>query len=245
LHLQRLSPEAKEQELRNFLGGFGFQGDEVLAAVGRFSGGEKARLALAMIAWKKPNLLLLDEPTNHLDLEMRHALTLALQGFSGAVIVVSHDRHLLNNTVDEYWLVADGKVQDFDGDLSDYAHWLKERQQAARRTDKTEKPQEKALAPGANKKLDRKEAARLREILRPLKKQVDKLEQQTEEIQTKLKAIESTLADTELYTDNQRKDELQMLLKDQGRLEQELEALEIQWLESSETLEARTVELGL
>ena len=119
LHLQRLSPEAREQELRNFLGGFGFQGDEVLAVVGRFSGGEKARLALAMIAWKKPNLLLLDEPTNHLDLEMRHALTLALQGFEGAVIVVSHDRHLLNNTVDEYWLVADGKVEDFDGDLED------------------------------------------------------------------------------------------------------------------------------
>ena len=245
LHLQRLSPEAKEQELRNFLGGFGFQGDEVLAAVGRFSGGEKARLALAMIAWKKPNLLLLDEPTNHLDLEMRHALTLALQGFSGAVLVVSHDRHLLNNTVDEYWLVADGKVEDFDGDLTDYAHWLKERQQAARRTEKTEKPQEAAAAPGVNKKLDRKEAARLRELLRPLKKQVDKLEQQMSSIQSQLKAIETTLADAELYTDNQRKDELQKLLKEQGRLEQELETLEMEWLESSEALETRTNALGL
>ena len=245
LHLQRLSPEAKEQELRNFLGGFGFQGDEVLAAVGRFSGGEKARLALAMIAWKKPNLLLLDEPTNHLDLEMRHALTLALQGFSGAVLVVSHDRHLLNNTVDEYWLVADGKVEDFDGDLTDYAHWLKERQQAARRTEKTEKPQEAAAAPEVNKKLDRKEAARLRELLRPLKKQVDKLEQQMSSIQSQLKAIETTLADVELYTDNQRKDELQKLLKEQGRLEQELETLEMEWLESSEALETRTNALGL
>ena len=242
LHLQRLSPEAREQELRNFLGGFGFQGDEVLAVVGRFSGGEKARLALAMIAWKKPNLLLLDEPTNHLDLEMRHALTLALQGFEGAVIVVSHDRHLLNNTVDEYWLVADGKVEDFDGDLEDYASWLKERQQIARRTEKAEQPQEATAAPVANKKLDRKETARLRELLRPLKKQVDKLEEQTDKVQAALKVIETTLADATLYSDSQRKDELQTLLKDQGRLEQELEALEMEWLESSEVLENRTAE---
>lgn len=245
LHLQRLSPEAREQELRNFLGGFGFQGDEVLAVVGRFSGGEKARLALAMIAWKKPNLLLLDEPTNHLDLEMRHALTLALQGFEGAVIVVSHDRHLLNNTVDEYWLVADGKVEDFDGDLEDYASWLKERQQIALRTEKAEQPQEATAAPVANKKLDRKETARLRELLRPLKKQVDKLEEQTDKVQAALKVIETTLADATLYSDSQRKDELQTLLKDQGRLEQELEALEMEWLESSEVLENRTAELGL
>lgn len=245
LHLQRLSPDVREQELRNFLGGFGFQGDEVLALVKRFSGGEKARLALAMIAWKKPNLLLLDEPTNHLDLEMRHALTLALQGFEGAVLVVSHDRHLLNNTVDEYWLVADGKVDNFDGDLEDYANWLKSRQQALRRIEKAEQPQDEAAAPVANKKLDRKEAARLRELLRPLKKQVDQLEQQTETIQAQLKVIETTLADVEIYSDSQRKDELQRLLKDQGRLEQELETLEMQWLESSEALEHHTAELGL
>lgn len=245
LHLQRLSPEAREQELRNFLGGFGFQGDEVLAKVGRFSGGEKARLALAMIAWKKPNLLLLDEPTNHLDLEMRHALTVALQGFEGAVILVSHDRHLLNNTVDEYWLVADGKVEDFDGNLEDYANWLKERQQAARRSERAEPVSEEATVPVVNKRLDRKEAARLRELLRPLKKQVDKLEKQTEQLGVQLAAIETALADAELYTDSQRKDELQQLLKDQGRLEQELEALEMQWLESSEELESRTAELGL
>lgn len=245
LHLQRLSPEAREQELRNFLGGFGFQGDEVLAAVGRFSGGEKARLALAMIAWKKPNLLLLDEPTNHLDLEMRHALTLALQGFEGAVIVVSHDRHLLNNTVDEYWLVADGKVEDFDGDLEDYACWLKERSQASRRIEKSEKQQEEMPTAVVTKKIDRKEAARLRELLRPLKKLVDQLEQQTDKVQAELKHVENTLADAELYSDSQRKDELQKLLKDQGRLEQELEALEMQWLESSEELENRTAELGL
>lgn len=245
LHLQRESSEAREQDLRNFLGGFGFQGDEVLAKVGRFSGGEKARLALAIIAWKKPNLLLLDEPTNHLDLEMRHALTLALQGFEGAVLVVSHDRHLLNNTVDEYWLVADGQVEDFDGDLEDYANWLKERQQAARRSERAEPAPEKATTPVVNKRLDRKEAARLRELLRPLKKQVDKLEQQTEKIGAELAAIETTLADAELYTDNQRKDELQQLLKNQGRLEQELEVLEMQWLESSEELEDRTAELGL
>ncbi|HKM14492.1 MAG TPA: ATP-binding cassette domain-containing protein [Marinospirillum sp.] len=245
LHLQRLSPDVREQELRNFLGGFGFQGDEVLALVKRFSGGEKARLALAMIAWKKPNLLLLDEPTNHLDLEMRHALTLALQGFEGAVIVVSHDRHLLNNTVDEYWLVADGKVDNFDGDLEDYANWLKSRQQALRRIEKAEQPQDETTAPVVSKKLDRKEAVRLRELLRPLKKAIEQLEQQTEKIQAQLKVIETTLADVDIYSDSQRKDELQQLLKDQGRLEQELDELEMQWLESSEALEHHTAELGL
>lgn len=245
LHLQRLSPDVREQELRNFLGGFGFQGDEVLALVKRFSGGEKARLALAMIAWKKPNLLLLDEPTNHLDLEMRHALTLALQGFEGAVIVVSHDRHLLNNTVDEYWLVADGKVDNFDGDLEDYANWLKSRQQALRRIEKAEQPQDETTAPVVSKKLDRKEAVRLRELLRPLKKAIEQLEQQTEKIQAQLKVIETTLANVDIYSDSQRKDELQQLLKDQGRLEQELDELEMQWLESSEALEHHTAELGL
>lgn len=127
MHLQRLSPTMKEQTLRDFLGGFGFAGDEALETVATFSGGEKARLALAILAWQRPNLLLMDEPTNHLDLDMREALAMALQAFEGAVILVSHDRHLLASTVDEFWLVADGKVQPFDGDLDDYALWLKQR----------------------------------------------------------------------------------------------------------------------
>ncbi|SFX56983.1 ATP-binding cassette domain-containing protein [Marinospirillum alkaliphilum] len=249
LHLQRLSPDAREQELRNFLGGFGFQGDEVLAPVGRFSGGEKARLALAMIAWQKPNLLLLDEPTNHLDLEMRHALTLALQDFEGAVLVVSHDRHLLSNTVDEYWLVADGRVTDFDGDLEDYARWLKERQAGQRRAEK--QPQaavatsSAAAVASGNKKLDRKEAARLRELLKPLKKQLEKLEQQMDTTRLQLEQTEASLGDTSLYSDAARKPELQQLLKDQGNLQQQLETLEMEWLEAGEALEQKTAELGL
>ncbi len=126
LHLQRIAPGEREQTLRDFLGGFDFRGDRCDEPVLNFSGGEKARLALALIAWGKPNLLLLDEPTNHLDLEMRLALTLALQDFEGAVLVVSHDRHLLKSTTDEFLLVADGRVQAFDGDLEDYARWLVE-----------------------------------------------------------------------------------------------------------------------
>ncbi|MEX2352653.1 MAG: ATP-binding cassette domain-containing protein, partial [Gammaproteobacteria bacterium] len=120
LHLQRLDPKATEQSIRNYLGGFNFHGDNALEPVRPFSGGEKARLALAIVAWQRPNLLLMDEPTNHLDLEMRHALILALQTFNGAMIIVSHDRYLLRNCVDEFWLVDDGKVKTFDGDLDDY-----------------------------------------------------------------------------------------------------------------------------
>ncbi|MFT5134545.1 MAG: ATP-binding cassette subfamily F protein 3, partial [Gammaproteobacteria bacterium] len=124
LHLQRLTPRATEQEIRNYLGGFNFRGDRALEAVRPFSGGEKARLALAIVSWQKPNLLLMDEPTNHLDLEMRHALTLALQEYKGAMLIVSHDRHLLRNCVNEFWLVANKTIVPFDGDLSDYQKLL-------------------------------------------------------------------------------------------------------------------------
>ncbi|SFC30763.1 ATP-binding cassette, subfamily F, member 3 [Marinospirillum celere] len=245
LHLQRLSPKESEQSLRNFLGGFGFQGDEALSQVGRFSGGEKARLALAIIAWQKPNLLLLDEPTNHLDLEMRHALTLALQEFAGAVLVVSHDRHLLKNTVDDFWLVADGQVQEFDGDLDGYAAWLKERQSGQKRDEKEDKKSGQPQANSVNKKQDRKEAARLREALKPLRKQVDQLEKAMDKARQELEVTETALADSALYTDAARKDELQALLKAQGNQQQALEDLEMQWLEASETLEQQTAELGL
>ena len=245
LHLQRLSPKESEQSLRNFLGGFGFHGDEALAQVGRFSGGEKARLALAIIAWQKPNLLLLDEPTNHLDLEMRHALTLALQEFSGAVLVVSHDRHLLNNTVDDYWLVADGRVETFDGDLDAYARWLKERQSGQKREDKEERREQQPQASTVNKKQDRKEAARLRETLKPLKKQVQQLETAMDKARQALNSAEQQLADTELYTDAARKQELESLLKQQASQQQALDELEMQWLEASEELEQRQTELGL
>ena len=148
LHLQRLAPRASEQQVRNFLGGFDFHGDEALSPIRSFSGGEKARVALAIIAWQKPNLLLLDEPTNHLDLEMRQALTMALQNFDGAIVVVSHDRHLLRNTVDQFWLVSDGAVQEYDGDLEDYERWL-----AERRKDDDEPPKREVVEQAAENKV--------------------------------------------------------------------------------------------
>ena len=126
-HVQRLDPRAREQDLRNFLGGFGFSGDTVLGSVELFSGGEKARLVLALLVYQRPNVLLLDEPTNHLDLEMRHALTVALQDFGGAMVIVSHDRFLLRSVTDRWLMVADGSVQDYDGDLEEYRAWLSER----------------------------------------------------------------------------------------------------------------------
>src|SRR5690606_27833101 len=155
LHLQRLAPTASEQKVRDFLAGFDFHGDEALAPIRSFSGGEKARVALAVIAWQKPNLLLLDEPTNHLDLEMRQALTMALQNFDGAIVVVSHDRHLLRNTVDEFWLICDGAVGEYEGDLEDYERWL-----ADRRKDE-ESPPRREVAEGQGKSVNTAGAATL------------------------------------------------------------------------------------
>ena len=133
-HLQKIDKQATEKDLRNFLGGFDFRGDKVLDAVKPFSGGEKARLVLALLVYQNPNLLLLDEPTNHLDLEMRHALSVALQDYQGAIVVVSHDRHLLRSVTDQLLLVADGKVQPFDGDLDDYRLWLAEQKKDDEKT---------------------------------------------------------------------------------------------------------------
>jgi len=197
-----------------------------------FSGGEKARLALALIAWGKPNLLLLDEPTNHLDLEMRLALTLALQDFEGAVLVVSHDRHLLKSTTDEFLLVADGRIQPFEGDLDDYARWLidyRARQQ----------PQS-AAAPAADKtdkRAQRQAAAALRQQLAPHKKQADKLEQELGKLHEQLAGVEQKLGDGGLY-EAARKDELRELLAEQARLKAREAEVEEAWLVALETLEA-------
>lgn len=239
LHIQRLSPKVSEQEIRNYLGGFGFRGDDVETNVNRFSGGEKARLALSVIAWQKPNLLLLDEPTNHLDLEMRLALTFALQSFPGVVILVSHDRHMLRNTVDEFWLVCDGKVEPFDGDLEDYHIWLKNRSQGLQKT-------ADASAPANEDKRDRKEERRLaaqrREQLRPMKKKVDKLEADLDKVQADLAKIEQELAEPEIYQD-ENKDRLQVLLKKQGELSTNSEAIEEEWMTLQEALEEAQAEL--
>jgi ATP-binding cassette subfamily F protein 3 len=234
LHVQRISKEASEQSIRDFLGGYGFHGEQATATVGRFSGGEQARLALALIAWRKPNLLLLDEPTNHLDLEMRHALTVALQEYPGAVLLVSHDRHLLKNTVDVFWLVRDGRVQEFDGDLEDYRKLSLERHRAA---PDTTPGSAAASAPAARE--NRRSAAERREQLRPLKQRIATLERQMEKHQQELRTLEERLADPAIY-ENNRSAELQQLLRTQGTLRQQLEENEEAWLTASEELERET-----
>ena len=236
LHLQRLSPTTKEQEHRDFLGGFGFAGDAALATVGNFSGGEKARLALALLAWQRPNLLLLDEPTNHLDLDMREALVIALQEFEGAMVLVSHDRHLLASTVDEFWMVADGCVQPYDGDLDDYASWLKDRQKAQQASAVTQSVSTDTNTVKVDKKQDRKEAAEQRERLRPLKQKVQKLEKEMEKLGAELATVEALLGDASIYEADQ-KAKLQQALQQQGSLKSRLAEVEEEWLMLSDELE--------
>lgn len=231
LHLQRLRPKASEQEIRNFLGSFDFRGDRAFETIRHFSGGEKARLALAILAWQKPNLLVLDEPTNHLDLEVRHALTLALQAFAGAIVVVSHDRHLLRNTVDEFWLIDSGRVEPFNGDLTDYQRWLAEARTTGNTAPKAQATEDKK----SDKKEQRQSSAAERERLKPFTQALRQIEQRMERLQQKRAQLEQELADPGLYDGvNQR---LQVLLKDQGAVQQELSGLEEQWLEKSEVLE--------
>ena len=227
-HLQRLDRKATESDLRNFVGGFGFHGDDALAPVGPFSGGEKARLVLALLVYQKPAVLLLDEPTNHLDLEMRLALTMALQDFEGALVVVSHDRHLLRTVADELWLVSDGAAKVFDGDLDDYRQWLLNKDKVVKTVAETNAT--------SNKKDDRRLAAEARKKLQPLRNVVNKAEEKMDKVQTKLDAVEQKLADNSLYEDN-AKDKLKALLVEQGDLKTELEQLEMDWFEASEALQ--------
>ncbi len=236
LHIQRLSPTAREQEIRDFLGSFDFHGDRAFEPITHFSGGEKARLALAIIAWEKPNVLLLDEPTNHLDLEMRHALTMALQEFEGAVIVVSHDRHLLRNTVNEFLLVADGKVSEFDGDLEDYYKWMQQQKVNAVAAEK------EIVVAGDNdnkvdKKAQRQQSAAQRAQLKPLTNKLKSLETQMEKLQARLADVETQLGDSNIY-DEKNKAKLQELVLEQAKLNAQLEEVEESWLLVSEELEA-------
>ncbi|WP_038998101.1 MULTISPECIES: ATP-binding cassette domain-containing protein [Pseudomonas] len=237
LHLQRLAPTEREQTLRDFLGGFDFRGGRIDEPVLNFSGGEKARLALALIAWERPNLLLLDEPTNHLDLEMRLALTMALQEFSGAVLVVSHDRHLLKSTTDDFLLVADGKVETFDGDLDDYTRWLVEYRQ--RNAPVSTAP---VNADKTDKKAQRQAAAALRQQLAPHKREADKLERELGSVHEQLAKVDASLADSALY-EAARKDELRDLLAQQAKLKVREGELEEAWMEALETLENMQAEL--
>ena len=233
LHLQRLSPTAREQEIRNFLGGFNFQGDMALDTIKNFSGGEKARLALAIVVWQKPNLLLLDEPTNHLDLEMCHALTVALQSFEGAVIVVSHDRHLLRNTVDQFLLVAHGAVEPFDDDLDAYSRWIMAQNKQNKRKPS---PQENANQPSLNKKEQRQQAAETRKKISPLKNSIKKLERKIETLEKELNIIEEKLSDSTLY-EEENKEQLQKVLMQQGELKQDHSNTEEEWMSLNEQLD--------
>jgi ATP-binding cassette subfamily F protein 3 len=237
LHLQRIAPTEREQTLRDFLGGFDFRGARIDEPVLNFSGGEKARLALALIAWEKPNLLLLDEPTNHLDLEMRLALTMALQEFSGAVLVVSHDRHLLKSTTDNFLLVADGVVQEFDGDLDDYTRWLADYRLRNAPVSNTPVNPDKT-----DKKAQRQQAAALRQQLAPHKREADKLEKELGVLHEKLAKIEASLGDSAIY-EAANKDKLRDLLAEQAKLKVRESELEEAWMEALELLESMQAEL--
>ena len=237
LHLQRLAPTEREQTLRDFLGGFDFRGARIDEPVLNFSGGEKARLALALIAWGRPNLLLLDEPTNHLDLEMRLALTMALQEFTGAVLVVSHDRHLLKSTTDNFYLVADGKVEEFDGDLEDYTRWLVEYRQRNAPVSNTPVNPDKT-----DKKAQRQAAAALRQQLAPHKREADKLEAELGKLHEKLAKIDASLGDSDIY-EPARKNDLRDLLAEQAKLKVREAELEEAWMEALELLESMQAEL--
>ncbi|MBI1890770.1 MAG: ATP-binding cassette domain-containing protein [Burkholderiales bacterium] len=250
-HLVKIAPTTREQELRNFLGGFNFPGDMVTSKIAPFSGGEKARLALALIVWQRPNLLLLDEPTNHLDLETREALTEALAQFEGTLVVVSHDRHLLRATTDQFIIVADGKLQAFDGDLDDYRDWLFKTKLANKAgaaaslpatTSRTATSSAVASAPAANpdrreqKRAEAEERQRTAALKKPIESRIKKLEEQIAKRTAQKAAIDTQLADPEIY-DAARKKELKTLLTDQAYFAKELEQLESEWLAQQDELE--------
>jgi ATP-binding cassette, subfamily F, member 3 len=216
--LKRISENVREQDLRNYLGSFNFPGDMATDAIEHFSGGEKARLALALIVWQRPNLLLLDEPTNHLDLETREALAVALAQFEGTLVLVSHDRHLLRATTEKLLIVADGRLREFDGDLDDYRDWLLKR-------DLAPKPKaQKKPAPVRAKPVNRK----------PLEARIKRLEEIMSRLNAQKSAIEQKLADPAAYQDAEA---LKALLQDQAYVAKEIEQVEGEWLKKQAELE--------
>ena len=233
-HMQRLDKETTEQEHLNYLGGFDFRGDMARTSCESFSGGEKSRLALAILIWSRPSLLLLDEPTNHLDLEMRHALTLALQEFEGGVVLISHDRSLLRTSCDQFLLVADGKSSLFEGDLDDYSVWVTEQRSRDKAAALEETAPKEKKNSYAHNKLQRQERTAER---RPLIKESDKLEKTIVVWQEKKIECDTRLNNADLYNSND-KTELQALLKQQSELTLCIEQAEERWLEVHEKLEA-------
>jgi ATP-binding cassette, subfamily F, member 3 len=253
IHMMRLDPTQREQVFRNFLGRFHFYGDMASSRVGHFSGGEKARLALAMIVWTKPNLLLLDEPTNHIDLETREALTAALAEYEGTLMLVSHDRHLLRATADELWLVADGSVREFDGDLDDYRSWLNEaRKGDTKKAAKPSQTQPEAAAPARTESAapppqerstrdDRKEKSaeriRLAELRKPLQQRAARVEKKLADAQAALAKLNTALADPQLYESGDGT-KIAQLTQDQAYAARAVDELETEWLELQAQMEA-------
>nr|MBF0682917.1 ATP-binding cassette domain-containing protein [Pseudomonas sp.] len=250
--LARLAPDAREQDLRNYLGGFGIMGDAAISPAAPMSGGEKARLALALIVWQKPNLLLLDEPSNHLDVDTREALTEALAEFDGSMLLVSHDRHLLRTTVDSFWIVADGEVTEFDGDLEDYREWLATRARAAV-PGKTSRPAsaDNARGTGGNapaedadepdrktlRRLQAEARQRLSVLRKPLEKRLQKVESDMARLETRKQALDALIADVSLYEDARRQERIDVLAE-HGEVSRQLGDLEEAWLELQGELEA-------
>ncbi|MEX3982870.1 ATP-binding cassette domain-containing protein [Paraburkholderia sp. EG287A] len=245
-HLARLAPDTREQELRDFLGGFNFPGEMATASIAPFSGGEKARLALALIIWQKPNLLLLDEPTNHLDLETRHALTMALAQFEGTLILVSHDRHLLRATTDQFMLVAKHRLQPFDGDLDDYRDWLLQHaaeQRAALKeaaSGTADAPNGATAADGVNRKEQRRQEAGQRQkvahLKKPLQAKIGKIEKEMDALNSEKSTLDAFVADPASY-EPQQKSRLTDAIRRQAEVAARLETLEAEWLDAHEELE--------
>ena len=239
-HLTRLEPDAREQELRDFLGGFDIRGDMATSSVGPLSGGEKARLTLALIVRQRPNLLLLDEPTNHLDIEMREALTEALQDYDGALIVVAHDRHLLRATVDELWLVHDGRVDPFDGDLDDYRAWVLSRNRKTNAIADEETIDESAPRPAAERRAQKRQEAQARQrradARKPLLARQATLESDLARVGEEKRALDEWLSGHEAYAD-EMKERLLAALERQGELAWTLARLESEWLGVEDEIE--------
>ena len=236
-HLRDYAPDDREQDHRNYLGRFGFGGERIFEPVAPFSGGEKARLVLALMIRQGPNLLLLDEPTNHLDLEMRQALSVALIEYTGALVLISHDRHLLRSVCDELLIVHDGSVERFERSLDDYPAWLREQEEKSEQTgaDETEVP-----VTTVNRKQQRQEQAQERQRLKPLRDKVREVEKALAANRSRLTELETRLADQSIYTDQSRKEELTQLIQDQAAIKSKVESLEWEWLEASEQLERAT-----
>lgn len=242
-HLRLIDPDATEKDLRSFLGSFAFSGDKATNTVMSMSGGEQARLALAILAYQKPNLLLLDEPTNHLDLDMREALSVGLASYSGALILVSHDRYLLEAIASKLWLVDNGKVIEFDGDLNDYQDYLNLQNKEYKeklRAQKHDLASNQAKAQNYKSREQKKADAAFRASLRPLKLEVERLEKQMEQCKKRLNEIDEALADSNLY--NNDKDKVESLLKERAKFSSDNDELEMQWLEKQEEIENKTQE---